>query len=159
MSVIQKGNPIVFGIGSGAAKLIKSGDSGNPELTVYLQDVRYNKNADTQEVMDGNGEVTGKVFFNQKNTLTMTCFVSGLNKATSETLFQVDIDPGDRLEVSYNEWLEVASDNASSLTGTPTNGTGQWVVDSSDKTRTSGGIAEWSITATMYANDITADAS
>ena len=158
MSVIQKGNPVVFGIGSGTAKLIKSGDS--TETSVYLQDVRMSKAADSQEIMDGNGEVTGKVFYNQKRTLTMTCFVTGATKSAAETAFAYDVDPGDKLLVSYNEWLEVASDSANAgLTGTHTDGEGQWVVDAAEKVRTSGGVAEWSITAMMYANDISDDAS
>jgi len=158
MSVIQKGSPIVFGIGSGSAKLIKSGNSA--ETSVFLQDVRMSKGSDTQEVMDGNGEVTGKVFFNQKRTLTMTCFVTADSKANAETAFAVDVDAGDKLIVSYDEWAEVASDDANAtLTGSHTDGEGLWVIDTAEKTRTAGGIAEWSLNCTMYANDISDDAS
>lgn len=158
MAVIQKGSPIVFGIGSGTAKLIKSGDS--TEATVFLQDVRIQKGANSQEILDGNGEVTGKVYFDQRRTLTMTVFVSGATKSAAETAFAYDIDPGDKLVVSYDEWTEVASDDANTtLTGTHTDGEGQWVVESSEKVRTNAGIAEWSVTAIMYANDISEDAS
>ena len=158
MSVIQKGSPIVFGIGSGSAKLIKSGNSA--ETSVFLQDVRMSKGSDTQEVMDGNGEVTGKVFFNQKRTLTMTCFVTASTKSAAETAFAVDVDAGDKLIVSYDEWSEVASDDANAtLTGSHTDGEGLWVIDTAEKTRTAGGIAEWSLNCTMYANDISDDAS
>jgi len=158
MSVIQKGNAVVFGIGSGTAKLIKSGDS--TETSVYLQDVRMSKSANSQEILDGNGEVTGKVYFDQRRTLTMTCFVTGATKSAAETAFAYDVDPGDKLVVSYDEWVEVASDDANAtLTGTHTDGEGLWVVDTAEKVRTSGGIAEWSITAMMYANDISDDAS
>jgi len=158
MSVIQKGNPVVFGLGSGTAKLIKSGDS--TETSVYLQDVRMSKAADSQDILDGNGEITGKVIFNQKRTLTMTCFVSGATKSAAETAFSYDVDVGDKLVVSYDEWLEVASDDANAtLTDTHTDGEGLWMVETAEKTRTAGGIGEWSITAMMYANDITDDAS
>jgi hypothetical protein len=34
-----------------------------------------------------------------------------------------------------------------------------WVIDTAEKTRTAGGIAEWSLNCTMYANDISDDAS
>lgn len=158
MSVIQKGAATVFGIGSGTAKLIKSGDS--TELSVYLQDVRIQKSADSQVLPDGNGETKGKVYFNQTRTLTMSMFVSGANISAANTAFAYDVDPGDKLVISYDEWLEVASDDANAtLTGTHTDGEGQWVVDTSEKVRTSGGISEWSVTAMMYANDISDTAS
>lgn len=155
MSVKQKGAPVVFGIGSGSAKLIKAG-SGS-ELSVYLQNVRLAFSSDSQESMDGNGEVVGKVFFNEKRTLTMSLFVSGATKAAAETAFESDITPGDELIVSYNEWEEVDSDT--NLTGDSTAGEGKFVVDTAEKVRQAGQIAEWNITATMYANDLTANAS
>lgn len=155
MSVVQKGNPIVFGIGAGPAKLLKAG-SGS-EINIYIQDARLAFSANSQEIMDGNGEVTGKVYFDNRRTLTMTAFISADTKANAETAFESDIVPGDELQISWNEWTEVDSDTA--MTGDAVTGEGKYVVDTCEKTRAQGAIAEWSVTAIMYASDLTADAS
>lgn len=153
MATVQKGSPIVFGIGSGPAKLIKF-ESGS-ERSVFLQDVRLSVSSDSQEIKDGNGEVTGKVFFDKRKSLTATMFVTGANEAGAETAFIEAASPGDEVVLEYDEWAEVASDAASTLTGTPTNGTGKFVLDTIDKARTNGNIAELSITATEYVADLT----
>lgn len=156
MSVVQKGNPIVFGLGAGPAKLLKAG-SGS-EIEVYIQDARLAFSANSQEIMDGNGEVTGKVYFDNRRTLTMTLFISdGTNIAGAESNFESNIVPGDELQISWNEWEEVDSDTA--MTNDAVLGEGQYVVDTCEKTRAQGQIAEWSVTAIMYANDLTADAT
>ena len=90
----------------------------------------------------------------------MTCFVTASTKSAAETAFAVDVDPGDKLIVSYDEWTEIASDDANAtLSDTHTDGEGLWVIDTAEKTRTAGGIAEWSLNCTMYSNDISDDAS
>lgn len=155
MAVVQKGNPVAFGIGAGSAKLIKAG-SGS-EISVYIQDARLSFSSNTQEIMDGNGEVTGKVFFDERRQLSMNVFISGATKAAAETAFESDISPGDELIVSWDEWEEVDGDT--NLTGDSTAGEGKFVVDTCEKTRAQGQVAEWAVTATMYANDLTADAS
>ena len=160
MSVFQKGNPIAFGLGAGPAKLMKVG-SGTA-FNVYIQDARLAFSANSQEVMDGNGEVTGKVYFDNRRTLTMTVFISGQadpnnTKAFAETNFESNIVPGDELQISWDEWEEVDSDT--NISPDTTIGEGQYVVDTCEKTRAQGAIAEWSVTAIMYANDLTADAS
>lgn len=153
MSVVQKGSPITFGIGSGSAKLLKL-ETGS-ERTVFLQNVRLSIASDAQEIRDGNGEITGKVFFDKRKTLNASMFVSGPDQANAESDFVETASPGDEVILSYNEWLEVASDGASALTGTPTNGTGKFVLDTIERVRSSGGIAELSITATEYVADLT----
>lgn len=155
MAVVQKGSPVAFGIGSGSAKLIKAG-SGS-EINVFIQDARLAFSANSQEIMDGNGEATGKVYFDGRRTLTMNVFISGATKAASETAFESNIVPGDELVVSWDEWEEVDGDT--NLTGDSTAGEGKFVVDTCEKTRAQGQVAEWSVTAIMYANDLTADAS
>ena len=153
MATVQKGSPITFGIGAGPAKILKL-ESGS-ERSVFLQDVRISIASDTQEIMDGNGEVTGKVFFNKKKTLTASMFVTGTNQADAETAFIETASPGDEVIMEYDEFPEIASDQANTLTGTPTNGTGKFVLDTIERSRTSGNISELSITATEYVADLT----
>jgi hypothetical protein len=159
MAVVQKSRPVAFGLGAGPAKLIKVG-SGN-EMKVHIQDARLSFSANSQEVMDGNGEVVGKVYFDNRRTLTMNLFISGTSAqdtmTQAEANFESDIVPGDKIVISWDEWNEVDADE--NLTGDSTAGEGQYVVDTCEKTRAQGQIAEWSITAIMYANDISEDAS
>lgn len=142
-----------FGIGSGSAKLIKF-ESGT-EGKVFLQDVRLSISSSSQEIMDGNGEVTGKIFFDKRKTLSATMFWTASQSLTAEQGFVQDVEPGDELILEYDEWLEVASDQAQTLTGPPTQGSGKFCIDTIEKVRTAGGIAEFSITAVEYVADLT----
>jgi|DEB0MinimDraft_10_1074344.scaffolds.fasta_scaffold20230_4 hypothetical protein len=156
MATLSKGSSVPFGIGSGSAKLIKIG--GGTEGKVFLQDVRLSISSSSQEIMDGNGEVTGKIFFDKRKTLTATMFwTANGGTQTAEQGFVQDVEPGDELVLAYDEWLEVASDQANTLSGspTPTSGTGKYCIDSIEKVRTSGGIAEFSVTAIEYVSDLT----
>jgi len=154
MATVSKGSSVPFGIGSGSAKLIKF-ESGT-EGKVFLQDVRLSISSSSQEIMDGNGEVTGKIFFDKRKTLSATMFwTANGNTQTAEAGFAQDVEPGDELILNYSEWSEVNSDQADSLTGNPANGTGKFCIDTIEKVRTAGGIAEFSITAVEYVADLT----
>ena len=154
MATVSKGSSVPFGIGSGSAKVIKFG--GGTEGSVFLQDCRLSISSSTQEIMDGNGEVTGKIFFDKRKSLSATMFWTTLGGGhTAEQGFVQDIEPGDELILEYDEWLEVASDQASSLSGTSTDGTGKFCIETIEKVRTAGGLAEFSITAVEYVADLT----
>ena len=153
MSVIQKGSPIVFSLGDGPAKYLKIGSSS--EVKVYLQNVRLSKGADSQVIPDGNGEEVGVVYFNQKKNLSLSLFISGSSVSNAETAFQTSIEIGDELILSYDDWPEIDSDASSGMTGDTTNGSGQFIIDSAEKVRATGQIAEWSIVAIQRTNDLT----
>jgi len=156
MSAIQKGASVAFGHGGNTQALLKL-NSGN-DIYVFLQDMRVNVSSSTQEIIDGNGECTGKVFFDQRDTLTTSLFV-GANPGggnTAEANFNLDIKPGDVLYLG-SVWDEANSTNAATeLSAAYTNGQYNWVIDSAEKVRTTSGISEWSITAVSYATDLTA---
>lgn len=155
MSAIQKGASVAFGHGGSTQAVLKL-NSGS-DVYVFLQDMRVNASSSTQEIIDGNGECTGKVFFDQRDTLTTSLFVGatpGGNDA--EANFNLDIKPGDVLYLG-SAWSEANSTNATSqVGGAYTNGEYNWVIDSAEKVRTTSGISEWSITAVSYATDLTA---
>ena len=155
MSAIQKGASVAFGHGGSTQALLKL-NSGN-DIYVFLQDMRVNASSSTQEIIDGNGECTGKVFFDQRDTLTTSLFVGATPGGnTAEQNYNLDIKPGDVLYLG-SAWSEANSTNATSQLGAAyTNGQYNWVIDSAEKVRTTSGISEWSITAVSYATDLTA---
>jgi hypothetical protein len=154
MATVQKGSPIVFGIGAGPAKLIQF-ETGS-ERSVFLQNVQLSIASNSQEIQDGNGEVTGKVFFDKRKTLTASMYMTASSEAAAETSFIETASPGDEVIMEYDEFAEIASDVAATeLTGAPTSGTGKFVLDTIDRTRTAGNIAELSFTATEYVADLT----
>lgn len=155
MSAIQKGASVAFGHGGNTQAVLKL--NGGSDVYVFLQDMRINASSSTQEIIDGNGECTGKVFFDQRDTLTTSLFVgetpSGNN---AETNFNLDIKPGDVLYLG-TAWDEANSANASTqISVAYTDGAYNWVIDSAEKVRTTSGISEWSITAVSYATNLTA---
>ncbi len=155
MSAIQKGASVAFGHGGNTQAVLKL-NSGS-DVYVFLQDMRINASSSTQEIIDGNGECTGKVFFDQRDTLTTSLFVGATPSGNdAEANFNVDIKPGDVLYLG-SAWDEANSSNATSQLGVAyTNGQYNWVIDSAEKVRTTSGISEWSITAVSYATDLTA---
>lgn len=156
MSAIQKGASVAFGHGGSTPATIQIGTSGT-EIPVFLQDIRVSNSSSSQEILDGNGECTGKIFFDQRDTLTTTLFISGTDVADAEAKYLTDINPGDILYIG-SPWTEANSANASSVltTQTYTNGQYNYIVDTAEKVRTTSGIAEWSITAVSYATNLTA---
>ncbi|MGA0395481.1 MAG: hypothetical protein ACO3MW_15655, partial [Rhodospirillales bacterium] len=96
MSAIQKGASVAFGHGGSTQAVLKL-NSGS-DVYVFLQDMRVNASSSTQEIIDGNGECTGKVFFDQRDTLTTSLFVGATPGGnTAEENYNLDIKPGDVL--------------------------------------------------------------
>ena len=155
MSAIQKGASVAFGHGGSTPATIQIGPTGT-EIPVFLQDIRVSNSSSSQEIIDGNGECTGKIFFDQRDTLTTTLFISGTDVANAENNYKTNIKPGDNLYIG-SPWTESNSSNASSVLTAEnyTNGEYNYIIETAEKVRTTSGISEWSITAVSYATNLT----
>ena len=137
MSVIQKGIAVAWGISSSGYTYTGSATALNVRATGQT----LRKSADSEECRDLNGEVVGKVFFNQVSELQLRVYPSAATLALAKT---ANVLPaiGDKFVVTDADDSEIA--------GTT------YIVEDSSKTRTNNAKVEFDITVRKYATDISA---
>jgi hypothetical protein len=147
MAERQKGKQFAFG-GQTSTSITHSDEAAAPTLTVIvgvIESVSPSITADKAEFRDGNGDVNGLIYTNQRTTLSVSFYASESSISISETKTNLAIDPGDSLTFADTTFVEL-------------NGF-QFIIDEVTKDRNFGEVRKISCTMTRYAaNDVSADA-
>lgn len=139
MAVQQKGIGVAWGItSSGYAGTTHAGVGY--ALTTRATGQTLRKSADSEECRDLNGEVVGKVFFNQTSELTLRVYPSGVSISAANT---ANVLPaiGDKMIVTDASDSDIA---------------GTYLVEDCSKTRTNNAKVEFDVTLRRYPTDISA---
>lgn len=146
MAERQKGKQFAFG-GQTATSITHSDEAAAPTLTVIvgvIESVAPTVTADKAEFRDGNGDVNGLIYTNERTTLSVSFYSSESSISISETKTNLAISPGDSLTFADTSFVE--------LTGN------QFIIDEVTKDRNFGEVRKISCTMTRYAaNDVSAD--
>ncbi len=147
MAERQKGKTFAFG-GQTTTGITHSDEAAAPTTTALvgvIESVAPVVTADKAEFRDGNGDVNGLIYTNERTTLQIEFYLSEGTIANSETNTNLSISPGDSLTFTDSTFPEI-------------NGS-QFVIDEVTKTRNFGEVRKIGVTMTKYANDVSADAS
>lgn len=147
MAERQKGKTFAFG-GKSTTGITHSDEAASPSSTALvgvIESVAPVITADKTEFRDGDGDVDGAIFTNQRTTLQIEFYVSEASIALSETNNNLTINPGDSLTFADTTFPEINS--------------AQFLIDEVTKMRTFGEVRKIGVTMTKYANDISADAT
>ena len=147
MAERQKGKTFAFG-GQTTTGITHSDEAAAPTTTGLvgvIESVAPVVTADKAEFRDGNGDVNGLIYTNERTTLQIEFYLSESSISNSETNTNLSISPGDSLTFTDSTFPEI-------------NGS-QFLVDEVTKTRNFGEVRKIGVTMTKYANDVSADAS
>jgi hypothetical protein len=148
MSVRQKAIGVAWALPAadytyGAAAAVGAGTA----LKVKTTGMSYRKLADSVETKDNQGEVNGKVYFNQREELTLRVYPSDTTLALGKAA-GASIGPaiGDKFYVDDPANPDLETDMK-----------GAWLVEGLSKERVQDGIVTFEVQLMRYAADITAD--
>lgn len=139
MSVIQKGIGVAWGVSSSGFTYTASATV----LKVVPTGQSFRKTSKNFECSNKDGETNGKVFFDQRQTLTLRCYPSDTTLALANTA-NVLPAPGDKFVVTDANDPDIA---------------GTYVVEECGKERVNNGITTFDITIIEYVADISATIS
>ena len=149
MAERQKGKQFAFG-GQTSTVITHSNEAAadptSTDIAAVIESVSPTVTADKAEFRDGNGDVNGLIYTNQRTTLSVSFYASETTIFASETKTNLAIDPGDSLTFADTSLVE--------LDGF------QFIIDEVTKDRNFGEVRKISCTMTRYAaNDVSADAA
>lgn len=147
MAERQKGKQFAFG-GQNSTIIVHSDEAASPvttNLTAVIESISPVVTADKTEFRDGNGDVDGAIYTNERTTLDVEFYLSESSIATSESNTNLAIQPGDSLTFTDASFVELSGF--------------QFLIDEVTKMRNFGEVRKISVRLTKYANDISADAT
>lgn len=146
MAERQKGKTFAFG-GQSTTGITHSDETASPtptSLVGVIESLSPVVTADKTEFRDGNGDVDGLIYTNQRTTLAINFYISEATIALSETNNNLAMNPGDSLTFTDSTFVEI-------------NGF-QFIIDEVTKDRNFGEVRKIGVTMTRYAvNDVSAD--
>lgn len=152
MAELQKGKPFAFG-----AQTVTTASHTNSASTVSLKMVIENAapviTADKLEFRDGDGDVDGLIYTNQRTTLDIEFYISDTDITTSEGTGGTNraFAPGDKLTFNDQTFPEIHDGTAPDTTNVHA-----FVIDEITKSRSFGNVRKISLRMTEYANDVSA---
>lgn len=147
MAERQKGKTFAFG-GQSTTGVTHSDEAATPTdtaLVAVIESVAPVVTADKTEFRDGDGDVDGAIYTNQRTTLDVEFYLSEASISNSESNTNLVMNPGDSLTFSDSTFAEIHNK--------------QFLIDEVTKMRNFGEVRKISVRLVNYANDISADAT
>jgi hypothetical protein len=139
MSKILKGSAFTYGTKTDGTALSVS-INGGTAISIFPTELRLSYEGDTNTATNSNGEVISHCSYNQRKVLNLTGIVSGTDVSNADSNFATTFLVGQSLDIDLTEWAEVDD------------GSGNYIITSAEKTRSSSNYAEWTIAAIEYEN-------
>lgn len=144
MAARHKGKAFAFG-GKSVTTITHTNTTNSQAIKAVIEEVSPVVTADKLEYRDGNNDVDGLTFTNQRTTLSITFYVSEADISTSETNDERAMAPGDTLTFDDTSFPEIDDGNHT------------FIVDEITKARRFGQTRQITLTMTEYANDVSTD--
>ena len=146
MAERQKGKAFSFG-GKSTTTITHTNTSDSATIVAVIEDVSPTRTADKAEFRDGDGDVNGVIYTNERTELQIDFYVSESNLSATDTSNARAFAVGDKLTFDDTGFAEIDD------------GSHSFLIDSIQKQRRFGEVRRIQLTLVEYANDVTGDPS